>query len=103
MWTEIFFILLFSAAFLYWQSAQKVKEIGWAATQRHCHDMDLQMLDGYIAFSALKLKQDERGQWHIARTYVFEFSSTGAERYNGVIYMLGRSVQSIQLDPHRLQ
>jgi len=103
MWTEIFFILLFSAAFIYWQSAQKVKEIAWSATQRHCHDMGLQMLDGYIAFSSFALKKDNHSQWHIARTYLFEFSSTGAERYNGVISMLGRRVQLIQLDPHRIQ
>ncbi|MCK5354499.1 MAG: DUF3301 domain-containing protein, partial [Methyloprofundus sp.] len=51
MWDEIFMILLFSAGFLYWQSTQKVREVALAATVRHCHDMDLQMLDGYIAFN----------------------------------------------------
>jgi len=103
MWLEIFGILLFSAFFLYWLSAQKVKEIAWAATRRRCHDMELQMLDGYIAYSKIALKKDDRDQWHIARTYLFEFSSTGAERYNGSISMLGRRVQTIQLDAHRLQ
>ena len=101
MWDEIFMILLFTAGFLYWQSAQKVREIALAVTIRHCHDMDLQMLDGYIAFNALSLKRDRAGNIHIARVYQFEFSSTGAERYNGRVYMLGRLVESIQLDPYR--
>ena len=102
MWDEIFMILLFTAGFLYWQSAQKVREIALAATIRHCRDMELQMLDGYIAFSAFSLKRDKRGSAHIARIYQFEFSSTGAERYNGKIQMLGRRVESIQLEPYRI-
>jgi len=102
MWDEIFMILLFSAGFLYWQSSQKVREIALVATNRHCDDMELQMLDGYIAFSSLTLKKDRAGNFHIYRSYQFEFSSTGAERYNGRIFMLGRLVESIQLEPYRI-
>ncbi|TXK98655.1 hypothetical protein BMR02_08690 [Methylococcaceae bacterium HT1] len=102
MWPDIFMILLFTAGFLYWQSVQKVKEIALAATKRHCHEMELQMLDGYIAFNAISLRRDNKGKVHIARGYQFEFSSTGAERYNGQIQMLGRRVASIQLEPYRI-
>ncbi|NOQ64912.1 MAG: DUF3301 domain-containing protein [Methyloprofundus sp.] len=102
MWDEIFMILLFSAGFLYWQSSQKVKEIAWTATVNYCENMEIQMLDGYIAFQSLSIKRDGAERLHLARIYQFEFSSTGAERYNGKIYMLGRRVQSIQLDPHRV-
>ena len=102
MWDEILFILLFTAGFLYWQSSQKVRETALAATVRHCHDMELQMLDGYIAFSGLSLKRDRRGKIFIARCYDFEFSSTGAERYNGKIHMLGGRVEAIQLEPYRI-
>ena len=102
MWDEIFMILLFAAGFLYWQSTQKVREIALAATIRHCHEMELQMLDGYIAWHAIALKKDRRGKVHIRRSYVFEFSSTGAERYNGIITMLGRRVETIQLEPYRI-
>ncbi len=102
MWDEILMILLFTAGFLYWQSTQKVKEIALAATIRYCHDLDLQMLDGYIAFNVFNIKRDNRGKLHIARTYQFEFSSTGAERYNGKVSMLGNRVESIQLEPYRI-
>ena len=95
-------ILLFTAGFLYWQSTQKVKEIALAATIRHCHKLDLQMLDGYIAFNAISLKRDSRGKIHIRRSYIFEFSSTGVERYNGIIIMLARQVEAIQLEPYRI-
>ncbi|MBT3811621.1 MAG: DUF3301 domain-containing protein [Gammaproteobacteria bacterium] len=103
MWTDILMILLFTAGFLYWQSTQKIKEIALAATIRHCQKMELQMLDGYIAFNKLSLKRDSRGKIHIARGYQFEFSSTGAERYNGQIQMLGRRVEFIRLEPYRIQ
>ena len=103
MWDEIFMILRCPAGFLYWQSTQKVREIALAATIRHCHEMELQMLDGYIAWHAISLKKDRRGKIHISRCYVFEFSSTGAERYNGKITMLGRRVETIQLEPYRIE
>lgn len=102
MWSELFMIMLFTVMFLYWQSAQKVKEIALAATIRHCYDMELQMLDGYIALQSMSLKKDRRGQLHIVRAYLFEFSSTGAERYNGKILMFGRRIESMQLDPYRV-
>ena len=102
MWPDIFMILLFTVGFLYWQSTEKVKEIALAATMRHCHKLELQMLDGYIAWNAISLKKDLRGKIHIRRSYVFEFSSTGAERYNGIITMLGSRVEAIQLEPYRI-
>ncbi len=102
MWIEIFLIMLFVVAFLYWQAGQKVKEVAWLATQRYCQKMELQMLDGYIAFHKLSLKKDAQGRLHLLRLYVFEFSSTGAERYNGTISMLGQRVESIQPDPYKM-
>ena len=60
------------------------------------------MLDDYVALNALWLKRDENGKLLPWRSYLFEFSSTGEERYNGKIIMLGRRIQSIQMEPYRI-
>jgi len=101
MIVEILMILVLSCGFFYWQAAQKVKEIALAATKQYCQQRELQMLDGYIALSSLKFQRNVSGKLEWRRTYRFEFSATGLERYNGEIMMLARKVISIQLEPHR--
>lgn len=60
------------------------------------------MLDGYVALNKLRLKRDESGKIRIWRSFLFEFTSTGEERYDGQITLLGVKILSIQLDPHRI-
>jgi hypothetical protein len=103
MWFEIIGIILVTVAFLYWQSAQKIKEIAWRATKMRCDELELQMLDGYIALIKLTLGKNNFGKWQLIRHYQFEFSSTGGDRYQGMITMCARRINSIQLDPYRIQ
>ena len=88
--------------FGYWYHAQKVKELALAATIAHCRAMEVQMLDDYIAANGIKLKRDNNGKMQFQRTFYFEFSSTGDERYNGRIIMLGQRVESIYMEPYRI-
>lgn len=100
---DIIFIGFLLSAFAYWMHAQKVKEIALDATKNYCQAMEVQMLDAYIALSKLGLQRDAAGKMQLKRTFQFEFSSTGYERYNGHITMLGRKVQSIMMEPYRLR
>jgi len=59
------------------------------------------MLDDYIALNGLQLKRDKTGKIHLCRSFQFEFSSTGNERYNGQIVMIGYRIESIQMEPYR--
>lgn len=99
---DIVLISLLIIAYLYWSSAQRIKSIALKATRQHCLDMDVQMLDDYIALNDLKLRRDKTGKMHLCRLFQFEFSSTGNERYNGQIVMLGYRIESIQMEPYRL-
>ncbi|WP_027147308.1 MULTISPECIES: DUF3301 domain-containing protein [Methylobacter] len=99
---DIILIGLLIVAYLYWASAQRVKSIALNATKQHCLDMNVQMLDDYIALTGLWLKRDRTGKVHLWRSFQFEFSSTGNERYNGQIVMFGCRIESIQMEPHRL-
>ncbi|HIF54400.1 MAG TPA: DUF3301 domain-containing protein, partial [Methylococcaceae bacterium] len=48
------------------------------------------------------LKRNEQGKFMGWRSYQFEFTSTGEERYHGKVIMLGRQVINIQLDAYRI-
>lgn len=99
---DLFWLTLISLFCLHWWHGQKVKEIAFKHTMRHCKEMDLQLLDGSIGLRAFWLKRGEDGRLHFWRSYVFEFTATGDDRYKGRVVMLGQKVTNIQLDPHRI-
>jgi len=96
-------IVLLILVGLYWSGAQAVKERAQTAVEKHCQAMEVQMLDGYVALKYWGLRRNESGVFKIARTFGFEFSATGAERYNGRIMLLGQKIERIEMEPYRLK
>jgi hypothetical protein len=85
-----------------WSAAKTSQEQAYLAVKQHCRFLQLQMLDDYVAFNAIKIKRDELGRLRLFRSYRFEFSATGNERYNGTITLLGHKTLNIQLEPYRI-
>ena len=94
-------LLLFFGGALWWQ-AHGVKESALRATRNHCKAMDVQFLDDSVVLRGIGFQRDALGTLRLRRSYLFEFTSTGDERYHGCTVMLGRRVQNIQLETHRL-
>jgi hypothetical protein len=103
MLNDIILICFICLAYGYWFNAQKAKEIALGAAKAHCLAMDVQMLDGYVALNGICLKRDKLRKMQLRRSFLFEFSSTGNERYNGTVLMLGRGVESIYMEPYRIE
>ena len=101
MLDELILITLLLGACLYWLNGQQAKEIALKAVRAHCLNMEVQMLDEYVALNSIRLTRDQSGKIRLQRIFSFEFSSTGNERYNGVCIMLRRRVESIQMEPYR--
>ncbi|MDD1613329.1 MAG: DUF3301 domain-containing protein [Methylococcaceae bacterium] len=103
MLNDIVLICFMCLAYMYWFNAQKAKEIALGTARDHCLAMEVQMLDGYVALNGLWLKRDKAGKMRLRRSFLFEFSSTGYERYNGTVLMLGFRVESIYMEPYRIE
>ena len=101
MLDDLILIVLLLGAYLYWFNAQQVKEIALKAVRANCLSLEVQMLDEYVALNSVRVKRDQSGKIRVQRIFLFEFSSTGNERYNGVCIMLGRRVEAIQMEPYR--
>lgn len=101
MLDDLILIALLLGAYLYWFNGQRVKEVALKAVTENCQKLEVQMLDEYVALSGIRLKRDQAGKMCLQRTFLFEFSSTGNERYNGICIMLGPQVESIQMEPYR--
>jgi hypothetical protein len=101
MLDDLILIALLLGAYLYWFNGQRVKEVALKAVTENCQKLEVQMLDEYVALSDIRIKRDQAGKMRLQRTFLFEFSSTGNERYNGICIMLGRQVESIRMEPYR--
>lgn len=100
--TDLFWLLGLAVIARYWWLAHAVKELALQATRKHCADLGVQLLDETVVLRGWWLRRDERGRVHGWRSFLFEFTATGDDRYPGSIEMLGKRVIAIQLAPHRL-
>ncbi len=100
--TDLMVIFAIVTAGLYWYSAAGIKQFALLAARNYCNQMDLQFLDESVALRALWFKRAPDGQIRVWRSYTFEFTATGEDRYKGRIVLLGKQVTSIHTPPHRL-
>lgn len=99
---DVFIAFLFASVLLVWWNAQGANQIARQATRAYCEQQGVQLLDDAVALRGFWVKRDDRGRLLPWRSYNFEFTSTGNERYRGRVMLLGRKVEQFQLDPHRL-
>lgn len=86
----------------YWLKARELKDTALKYAVRHCNELDLSILDQTVALQKLALRRDLSGRLKVYREYSFDFSSTGEDRYKGVVKMMGPRLQSVKLAPHRV-
>ncbi len=92
-----------AAAFVwFWQNSLSARERANRAAVDACTRMNLQFLDGTVAFARLRLARNDRGQLSLRRTYVFDYTATSIERRQGFVVLLGTRVESIGFDPDRM-
>lgn len=88
------------AAALFWR-ARRVHETAVRLTRRHCDREDVMLLDETVGLKKIRLRRDKTGRLRVARSYGFEFTVTGGERYGGETRMLGELMEGVTLEPHR--
>lgn len=75
---------------------QQLKSFVLRGVQRHCLQANVILLDETVALNKLSLAQ-LLGR----RTWTFEFTVTGGERYQGHAYTKHHRLVRITLPPHR--
>ena len=100
-WYELAWMALLFAAMYYWWCAYGMKELALAATRRYCKQVDVVLLDDSVVLRAFWVKRDASGRLRMWRRFNFEFTSTGEDRYQGRVVLLGERVEVIQLEPHK--
>lgn len=91
-------LILIAALAWFWNDSLRARESMTATCARICQDMHLQFLDETVALARLRPTRAPSGNLAWRRWYVFEFSESGADRRKGRALLIGRRVESIQLD-----
>ena len=99
---DIAILLIFGLCLYFAWLAVQAREYAYSIVVRYCKSKDLLLLEQSVSFKAAWLKRDPNGRLRCWRSYQFEFSSTGDERYHGLIILLGRRIERIDLEPYRL-
>jgi hypothetical protein len=95
--TELIVLLLLGAAIWFVSDSLKAREIAHAAARRACEQAQVQFLDDTVAQSALRVARDAEGRATLERHFRFEFSTTGDDRQQGRVRLLGNRVQDVNL------
>lgn len=98
----IFFFAILAVVYLFWNKQQQARHLASDVVRKHCAMQDLQLLDDTLILDGFSIKKRKGGGWLLLRCYSFEFSSTGDERYRGMIQLAGRRVEQLELDTHRM-
>ncbi|MCW8879724.1 MAG: DUF3301 domain-containing protein [Kangiellaceae bacterium] len=100
--SKVITLLLLGLAVYYWSLTQKYKSIAVRAGRSRCNEAGVQFLDHTVVHHNKKLIKDSKGNWRIARKYLFEFTSTGEQRYQGSVILIGSYVAETELEPYSI-
>jgi len=99
--SDLFWMTGLGLVVLLWWRARGIKDAAYRATRRHCEQLDLQLLDESLVLHSLRIRRGGNGVPILQRSYRFEFSSTGDERYTGTTLLRGRRIVRIEIPPYR--
>ena len=84
----------------FWWQSDAVKHYAMDLVSQHCREQGIQLLDQSMVIQGLWPVRNMAGSLQLRRRYVFEFTSTGEERYRGVITLVGRQKTQLELEPY---
>ena len=102
MWGSLVLVSLAVLGFL-WYDSMRAREHAVAAGASACVREGLQLLDETVECVSLRPARNAAGRLVLRRMYRFEFSDTGDNRRSGSVVMLGGEVESLIMEPFRLQ
>lgn len=94
-WTAMVLLLTATAIAWFWQDSLAARERANAAAVEACERLNLQFLDGTVAFARLQFVRGRSGTMQLRRTYVFDYTANSIERRQGFIVLTGRRVDTV--------
>ncbi|MEY3748077.1 MAG: hypothetical protein RL194_1536 [Pseudomonadota bacterium] len=97
---EIILIVIMLSGAWYWLDSINSREAAIHTGRELAQRWNLQLLDETVACTRLRLGRNSRGQLKIMRTYEFEVSTSGSDRLECHLVLLGKQLQSWHIPPY---
>ncbi len=94
-WGMLFCLLLGAGVAWFWHDSLGVRERANQAAMEACQELQLQFLDGTVAFARLWPARGVGGRLTLRRTYVFDYTADSIARRQGFVVLLGTRVESV--------
>ncbi len=79
----------------FWHDSLGVRERANQAAMEACERLQLQFLDGTVAFARLWPARGMSGRLTLRRTYVFDYTADSIARRQGFVVLLGSRVETV--------
>lgn len=99
---SLFLTALIGFGVWYWIKSRDLKEFAYKRAQAACKKLDLQLLDQAVALKSVRPVRSAKGHLQLRRVYGFDFSSSGEDRYQGEVIILGNRLDEVKFAPHRI-
>lgn len=80
-----------------WYEILKTRELVVKRCQQVCAEAQLQFLDQTVAVIGVRIRVSNDIRLKLYRTYQFEFSENGVDRYKGYVDLLNHGIISVRL------
>lgn len=94
----LIFLGILAGILLIWFESLRIREFIIRLCRKVCNELELQLLDQTVSLRSITIRRSTTGGIHLYRIYQFEVSRNGADRYPGFVSLLGKTIQSIQID-----
>ena len=98
--TNLLWLIIAGLFLHFWWNSWKFNGRALELALSHCRQLDLQLLDQSIVIRGIWPVLDLNSSFVLRRTYHFEFTSTGEQRYKGRIILTGMNLKSIDLEAY---
>ena len=98
----ILLIVFLTIVAWYWWDTMQSKELARSAGKRVCDRHGVQFLDDTVEKKKIWIRRNSSGKLELCRIFFFEFATDGAQRYQGRVVILGKSVSDVDMDAYRV-
>jgi hypothetical protein len=103
MWWSLYLAIAALLAAWLWHATLRAREHANGVAAETCRKLNVQFLDGTVAFARMGLTRDASGRLALRRSYVFDYTEDGMTRRQGFVILCGRDLEAVGLAPDALR
>ena len=98
---ELIFLLCLVLGSWFWIACLRARELATAEAQAVCEREGVQLLDQTVSCRSIRPARNTLGRLTLKRTYEFDYSSSGFDRYAGMLVLMGDDVALLDVSAHK--